>query len=60
MVVREKSRLGLRSAGFAVNPGLWDATRRAGALAVAAEGGDISPSAGGGSAGRGAAAAGPR
>jgi hypothetical protein len=36
MVVREKSRRGLRPAGFAVDSVLWDATRRAGALAVAA------------------------
>jgi hypothetical protein len=32
MVAREKSRRGLRPAGFAVNPVLWDATRRAGKL----------------------------
>jgi hypothetical protein len=43
MVVRGKSRCGLRPAGFTVNPVLWDATRRAGALAVAAEGGGYLP-----------------
>jgi hypothetical protein len=39
MAVREISRRGLRPAEFAVNQALWDWTRRAGELAVAAEGG---------------------
>jgi hypothetical protein len=39
MAVREISRRGLWPAEFAVNQALWDWTRGAGELAVAAEGG---------------------